>query len=86
MPLAAHHSFTAFEIIYGPLSARRCIGAPRIAVSSSSTATTSFPRSRRRTSIARHSRVYLSSTTSAGRRQNRPERRVHPIRQLGFAS
>ncbi len=37
MPLSLHKAFNAFEIIFGALSARMCAGAPRIAVSSSST-------------------------------------------------
>ena len=49
----------------GPLSLRRWPGAPRIAVSSSSTATTSSPRQLLPTSIAGHSRVKSSSTTSS---------------------
>lgn len=53
-----------------PLSLRRCAGAPRIAVSSSSTRTTSSPRQCLPTSIARHSRVHSSSTTSI--RSGRP--------------
>ncbi len=45
VPLSAHHAFTAFEIISGPLSARRCTGVPRIAVISSGTPVNSMARS-----------------------------------------
>ncbi len=37
VPLSALYAFTAFETSSGPLSARRCAGAPRIVVCSSST-------------------------------------------------
>jgi len=70
--LAVLHSITGFEVISGPLSAHRCARAPRIAVSSSSTAATSLQRSRRRTSIARLSRMHSSSTPASAAGVRRP--------------
>lgn len=49
----------------GPLSDRICVGQPRIRNSALKTSCTSREVSRRRTAIARYSRVYSSTTVSS---------------------
>lgn len=64
VPLSLHHSFITSAMNSLPLSLRIFSGAPRIAVSSSSTIITSCDFNLRETSSAIFSRVYSSSTTN----------------------
>lgn len=64
VPLSLHHSLITFAMNALPLSLRIFSGAPRIAVSSSSTIITSCDFNLRETSSAIFSRVYSSSTTN----------------------
>jgi hypothetical protein len=64
VPLSLHYSFITSAMNSLPLSLRIFSGAPRIAVSSSSTIITSCDFNLRETSSAIFSRVYSSSTTN----------------------